>query len=57
MRQTTLMSLSIGVLTNQDGPFYDIRELSEAAEEARRSAILPPSESSRRSIIQYGRGR
>ncbi len=57
LRQTTLMSLSIGVLTSQDGPFYDIRELSEAAEEARRSAALPPSEPTRRSIIQYGRSR
>jgi len=31
-----LMSLSIGVLTEDDGPFNNIREISEAAAEARR---------------------
>ncbi len=31
-----LMSLSIGVVTVDDGPFYDIREITEAAANARR---------------------
>jgi len=31
-----LMSLSIGVVTVDDGPFYDIREITEAAASARR---------------------
>ncbi|MDY7078590.1 MAG: response regulator [Chloroflexota bacterium] len=31
-----LMSLSIGVVTVDDGPFYDIREITEAASSARR---------------------
>ena len=33
------MSLSIGVLTSEDGPFYDIRELSETVEAARQQAL------------------
>jgi PleD family two-component response regulator len=33
-----LMSLAIGVLDHTKGPFYDIRELTEAAEAARQSA-------------------
>ncbi len=33
-----LMSLSVGVLTANDGPFTDIREITEAAAEARREA-------------------
>jgi len=33
-----LMSLSIGVVTADDGPFYDIREITEAASSARRGA-------------------
>jgi diguanylate cyclase (GGDEF)-like protein len=33
-----LMSLSIGVVTADDGPFYDIREITEAASSARREA-------------------
>jgi diguanylate cyclase (GGDEF)-like protein len=31
-----LMSLSVGVITSSDGPFYDIREITEAASNARR---------------------
>jgi GGDEF domain-containing protein len=31
-----LMSLAIGTLTEKDGPFTDIREITEAAAEARR---------------------
>jgi hypothetical protein len=31
-----LMSLAIGVLTEDDGPFNNIREISEAAAKARR---------------------
>jgi len=34
-----LMSLAIGVITSEDGPFYDIREITEAASGARREAV------------------
>jgi GGDEF domain-containing protein len=34
-----LMSLSIGVITSSDGPFYDIREITEAASSARRETL------------------
>ena len=34
--QTDLMTLSIGVVTADDGPFADIREITEAAANARR---------------------
>lgn len=37
-RTVPLMSLAIGVLDEASGPFYDIRELTEAAEAARQSA-------------------
>jgi diguanylate cyclase (GGDEF)-like protein len=33
-----LMKLSIGVITSSDGPFYDIREITEAASSARRES-------------------
>jgi len=33
-----LMTLSIGVITDRDGPFSDIRQITEVAAEARRSA-------------------
>jgi len=33
-----LMKLSVGVITTDDGPFYDIREITEAASSARRAA-------------------
>ena len=35
-RQADLMSLSIGVTTADDGPFADIREITEVASSARR---------------------
>ncbi len=35
-KKVSLMSLSIGTLTAEDGPFADIREITEAAAEARR---------------------
>jgi len=54
-RQIPLMSLAIGVLTSQDGPFYDIRELSETAEETRQKAASEAREQSRKSSIHYGR--
>ncbi len=54
-RQVPLMSLSIGVLTSQDGPFYDIRELSETAEEARQRAATLAREEGRKSYIFNGR--
>ncbi len=34
-----LMTLAIGVITEEDGPFYDIREITEAASAARREAL------------------
>ena len=40
-RRVPLMSLSIGIITQAQGPFTDIRELSEAASEARQHARLP----------------
>jgi DNA-binding response OmpR family regulator len=55
MRQAPLMSLTIGVLTSDDGPFYDIRELSEAAEEVRQRALQEARETSRKSHASYGR--
>jgi DNA-binding response OmpR family regulator len=54
-RQVPLMSLSIGVLTSADGPFYDIRELSETAEETRQRAVQQGREQGRRSSVAYGR--
>jgi DNA-binding response OmpR family regulator len=54
-RQAPLMSLSIGVLSSTDGPFYDIRELSETAEEARQRAVQQAREQGRRSTVAYGR--
>jgi hypothetical protein len=39
-RTVPLMSLSIGVITQAQGPFTDIRELSEVAAEARQKARL-----------------
>ena len=54
-RQAPLMSLSIGVLTSADGPFYDIRELSETVEEARQRAMQQAREQSRRSTVAFGR--
>lgn len=54
-RQVPMMSLSIGVLTSQDGPFYDIRELSEAAEDTRQRAVSQAREQGTRSSIYYRR--
>lgn len=54
MRQVPLMSLSVGVLTSQDGPFYDIRELSETAEETRLQALNTARQQNRKSAIHYG---
>jgi GGDEF domain-containing protein len=38
IRQVPLMTLSLGIITSAQGPFTDIRELSEAATEARQRA-------------------
>lgn len=57
MRQAPLMSISIGVLTSADGPFYDIRELSETVEETRQKAVGLAREQGRRSFVHYGRVR
>jgi signal transduction histidine kinase len=54
-RQVPLMSLSIGVLTSDDGPFYDIRELSEAVEDARQHALADARERGRKSYTSVGR--
>jgi DNA-binding response OmpR family regulator len=54
-RQVPLMSLSIGVLSSDDGPFYDIRELSETAEEVRQKALAEAREQGRKSHVSYGR--
>jgi len=45
------------VLTSQDGPFYDIRELSETAEETRQRAVQQAREQGRKSWVAYGRVR
>ncbi|MDZ4721100.1 MAG: response regulator [Roseiflexaceae bacterium] len=55
LRQAALMSLSIGVLTNADGPFYDIRQLSETAEEVRQRALTEAREQGRKSHVRNGR--
>ncbi len=54
-RQVPLMSLSIGMLTSDDGPFYDIRELSEAVEDVRQHALVEARELGRKSHVSYGR--
>jgi DNA-binding response OmpR family regulator len=54
-RQAPLMSLVIGVLSSQDGPFYDIRELSETASETRQRAVTEAREQNRKSYVHYGR--
>lgn len=54
-RRVPLMSLSIGVLSSDDGPFYDIRELSETAEDARQKALAEARELGRKSHVSYGR--
>jgi len=40
-RKVGLMELSIGVITSDDGPFTDIREITEAAAAARREGRRP----------------
>lgn len=57
LRQVPLMSISLGVLTSQDGPFYDIRELSETVEETRQRAVQQAREQGRKSAVSYGRAR
>ena len=34
-----LMTIQVGALTAEDGPFTDIREITEAAAEARRRSV------------------
>lgn len=55
LRRLPLMSLSVGVLSSQDGPFYDIRELGEILEETRQRATTEAREQSRKSFAHYGR--
>mgnify|MGYP000554199419 CR=1 FL=1 len=40
-RKVGLMDLAIGVITSEDGPFTDIREITEAAAAARREGRRP----------------
>jgi DNA-binding response OmpR family regulator len=54
-RQMPLMSLSGGVLSSADGPFYDIRELSEAVEETRHLAVSEARERGLKSHFRFGR--
>lgn len=49
-RRVPLMSLSVAVLSSADGPFGDIRELTEAAEE-RLQRGPAPGEGAQRSVI------
>ncbi len=56
-RQVPFMSLSIGMLTHADGPFYDIRELSETSEEVRQRAVVEAREQGRKSNASFGRGK
>ncbi|MBX0327270.1 response regulator [Oscillochloris sp. ZM17-4] len=53
VRRFPLMSLSVGVLTSADGPFRDIRELTEVAEDLLQHAKAGGGE--RRSAIIYGK--
>ncbi|MCU0495271.1 MAG: response regulator [Chloroflexaceae bacterium] len=55
MRQVPLMSLSIGILSSQDGPYADIRELSEVVEESRQRAVTLAREQGRKSNSFFGR--
>lgn len=55
LRRLPLMSLSVGVLSSQDGPFYDIRELGEILEETRQRAVVEAREQARKSFVHYGR--
>jgi DNA-binding response OmpR family regulator len=54
-RHVPLMSLSVGVLNSSDGPFYDIRELSETAEEVRQRAVAEAREQGKKSNVSFGR--
>lgn len=56
-RQVPLMSLSIGVLTSNAGPFYDIRELSEVAQEVRHQAQTEAREQGRKSHVSFSHGK
>lgn len=53
VRRFPLMSLSVAVLTSADGPFRDIRELTEVAEDLLIHAKL--GEGTQRSAIVYGK--
>ncbi len=54
-RSYPLMTLSIGILTSNDGPFYDIRELSETVEETRQRAVTISRDQGWKSAIHAGR--
>jgi hypothetical protein len=52
-RQEPLMTISIGVLNSSDGPFYDIRELSETIESVRPMITLQDGVA--KSTVKVGR--
>lgn len=52
-RQETMMVVGIGVLNSSDGPFYDIRELSETAESVR--PMPQVHDGVAKSVIKFGR--
>jgi signal transduction histidine kinase/DNA-binding response OmpR family regulator len=49
------MALMAGVITSEDGPFYDVRELSESAEEVLQRALSEARLEGYKSHISYGR--
>jgi len=52
-RQEPLMAVGIGVLNSDDGPFYDIRELSESVESVR--PLPQVHDGVAKSVIKFGR--
>lgn len=55
VRRYPLMSLAIAILSSNDGPFRDIRELTEAAELRLQEASRGSGDGERRSVILRGR--
>ncbi len=54
-RKAPLMSLSIGVIASGDGPFYDLRELTESVEETRQRALSGARDQKNKSAVAFGR--
>jgi DNA-binding response OmpR family regulator len=53
-RQVALMSLSIGVVTSDQGQFYDVRELSETVGDVRLKTTTEAREQGRKSHFRFG---